>query len=378
MQGGKEHVVPEADNSVWPYRTTLPDNGRDNVRSRKVMRVPSPSHSEVLTEQPSVTAPDVATDRPVSRSKPLSNRRGVADEQNTEQEIFISHRWSKPEQRESNKRIRTPRNLTSVSVLGDVSRLAQSEAEELAPESYAEAVKSKEWRESMMAEIKALMNRGCWRVVRTPQGVRLIKSKYVYKIKKDWNGRIVKRKSRLVVQGFSQVEGVDYNETYAPVAKATTFRLMLALSKIFGLHLHQLDVDSAFPYADLEEDVYMTPVPGMDILEGFCLKLLKSLYGLKQAPRNWNKNIVKYIKSLGFTQCVLDNCLFVKRHGEEIYLISLYVDDILVAGSNLAVVEAIKEEFTQNYGPLLLLLSVDAGHKRPPHLRLSIMAPSQT
>ena len=177
--GGKEHVVPEADNSVWPYRTTLPDNGRDNVRSRKVMRVPSPSHSEVLTEQPSVTAPDVATDRPVSRSKPLSNRRGVADEQNTEQEIFISHRWSKPEQRESNKRIRTPRNLTSVSVLGDVSRLAQSEAEELAPESYAEAVKSKEWRESMMAEIKALMNRGCWRVVRTPQGVRLIKSNYV-------------------------------------------------------------------------------------------------------------------------------------------------------------------------------------------------------
>ena len=106
------------------------------------------------------------------------------------------------------------------------------------------------------------------------------------------------------MQGFSQVEGKDYNKNYAPVAKATTFRLMLASSKVLGLHIHQLD-DSAFPYADLDEDVYMTPVPGMDIREGFCLKLLKSLYGLKQAPRNWNKNIVAYIKSLCFTQCII-------------------------------------------------------------------------
>ena len=101
---------------------------------------------------------------------------------------------------------------------------------------------------------------------------------------------------------------------------------MLAMTKAYNLHLHQLDVDSAFLYADLDEDVYLTPQ------EGFCLKLLKSLYGLKQAPRNWNKNIVNHIKSLGFKQCVADNCLFVKRVGGKMYLISLYVDDILVAG----------------------------------------------
>ena len=112
----------------------------------------------------------------------------------------------------------------------------------------------------MMSEIRALRNRGCWRVVPTPTGTRLIKSKYVYKLKKDWTGRVTKRKSRLVVQGFLQREGVDYNETYAPVAKATTFRLLLALTKTLKLHLHQLDVDSAFPYADLDEDVYMTPL----------------------------------------------------------------------------------------------------------------------
>ena len=155
------------------------------------------------------------------------------------------------------------------------------------------------WRASMASELRALKNRGCWRQVRIPSGgVRLIKSKFVYKIKKDWRGHVTKRKSRLVVQGFLQQAGVDFNETYAPVAKAATFRLMLTLTKTLKLHLHQLDVDNAFPYADLDEDVYMTPPLGTDLPEGYCLKLLKSLYGLKQAPRNWNKNIVDQIKSL--------------------------------------------------------------------------------
>ena len=203
----------------------------------------------------------------------------------------------------------------------------------------------------MKDEVNALKNRGVWRVVRTPQGggVRLIKSKYVYRVKKDWTGKISKRKSRLVVQGFAQREGVDYEETYAPVAKVTTFRLMLALSKVLDLKIHQLDVDSAFLYADLDEDVFIKPPPGMSVRAGYCLKLLKSLYRLKQAPRNWNKNIVDHIKSIGFTQSVLDNCLFVKTVGDETYLISLYVDDILIAGSDPSKIEEIKAEFTARY-----------------------------
>jgi hypothetical protein len=152
-----------------------------------------------------------------------------------------------------------------------------------------------------------------------------------------------------VIQGFSQREGIDYDETFAPVAKVTTFRLMLALSKVLNLEIHQLDVDSAFLYADLEEDVYMKPPPGMNLKSGYCLKLLKSLYGLKQAPRNWNKNIVDHIKSIGLAQSVLDNCLFVKTVGEETYLISLYVDDILIAGSDPSKIADIKSEFTSRY-----------------------------
>ena len=118
---------------------------------------------------------------------------------------------------------------------------------------------------------------------------------------------------------------------------------------MLNLEIHQLDVDSVFLYADLEEDVYMKPPPGMDLKSSYGLKLLKSLYGLKQAPRNWNKNIVDHIKSIGFAQSVLDNCLFVKTVGEETYLISLYVDDILIAGSDPNKIAEIKSEFTSRY-----------------------------
>jgi hypothetical protein len=280
-------------------------------------------------------------------------------------DTFVAHKWGRIDKVTSDKRIKTPRNLTNVSSLGntyaamdeDVTESAvfpekdkEGAQGETAPETYKQAVQDSAWRESMMNEIRALRNRGCWRIVQTPRGARLIKSKYVHKLKKrNWLGKVIKRKSRLVVQGFLQQEGVDYGETYAPVAKAATFRLMLALTKAKKLHLHQLDVDSAFPYADLEEDMYMTPPPGMEVDEGFCLKLLKSLYGLKQAPRNWHKLVVEHIKSIGFKQCVLDNCLFVKNIGEEIYLISLYVDDILIAGTDLQEVKRIKQQFTDHF-----------------------------
>ncbi len=101
-------------------------------------------------------------------------------------------------------------------------------------------------------------------MVQTPRGVQLIKSKYVYKLKRDWQGKATKRKCRLVVECVLQREGLDFNETYTPLARETTFRLMLTLTQAYKLHLHQLDVDSAFLYADLDEEVFMTLLSGMD------------------------------------------------------------------------------------------------------------------
>ena len=107
----------------------------------------------------------------------------------------------------------------------------------------------------MRGELTELNKRNCFEMVFIPDGVRLIRSRYVYKLKKDWTGKVVKWKSRLVILGCSQEEGVDFSKTFAPVAKATTFRLMVALAHVLGLRMHQLDVDSAFLYAELEEDI---------------------------------------------------------------------------------------------------------------------------
>ena len=260
---------------------------------------------------------------------------------------------------DSDKRIRKQRHITTMSTLGGminavIEQGVQSVDVEVDPEAYTptgykDAARSPMWRESMRAERGALDKRGCWEIVRKPFGVKLIRSRYVYKLKKDWTGKVVKWKSRLVILGCNQVEGLDYGETFAPVAKATTFRLMVALAKVLKLHLHQLDVDSAFLYADLDEDIWMEPTPDMDIESGYCLKLRKSLYGLKQAPRNWFQHIKEFIIGLGFKQTVLDNCLYVLKCDKEIFLLSLYVDDIIIAGSNLDSIQNLKKKFTESF-----------------------------
>jgi hypothetical protein len=255
--------------------------------------------------------------------------------------VFISHKWA--------VRQRKARVPTNVSILGDVASLLVEENREEEPKSFAEAKQSADWRSSMDDERRALRKRGCWRIVDTPKGVSVIKCRYVYRIKRDFTGRIKKRKSRLVIQGFRQEEGRDYNETFAPVAKANTFRFMMALAQVLKLDVHQLDVDSAFLYADVEEDIYMSPPPDMELPPGKSLKLLKNLYGLKQAPRNWYKNIEEFVKSLGFKQTVSDNCLFVRKSATEVTLLSLYVDDILIASNQPEQIAELKRQFTSRY-----------------------------
>ena len=254
--------------------------------------------------------------------------------------------------RDQRKRVAV--KLLNVGKLGDISEMAavanllKEVNEEIEPQSYEEASMNSLWRKSMREEIKNMESRSCWKVVKRPKGKKFIRSKYVYKIKRDFTGRVKKRKSRLVIQGFRQDES-DYSETFAPVVKGNTFRLLVALARTLGLDIQHLDVDTAFLYADLDEDIYMEPPPNVSVPDGYCLKLLKSLYGLKQAPRNWYQNINSFIESRGFKQSVLDNCLYINKTDDHITLISLYVDDILIAGSDLEYIQQLKSEFSSQY-----------------------------
>ena len=154
---------------------------------------------------------------------------------------------------------------------------------------------------------------------------------------------------RLVAQGFSQVEGIDYNETYSPVARFTSIRFILAISSILGLIVHQMDVETAFLNAELKEEIYMHPPVGMLIKEGHVLRLLKTLYGLKQSPREWNANLDKFMISQLFTRITADSCVYIRKSDKGTVIIAVYVDDLIIAGSSLRLVECVKSAFHHKY-----------------------------
>ena len=141
---------------------------------------------------------------------------------------------------------------------------------------------------------------------------------------------------------YGQIPGVDVFNTFAPVVKSITVRLLFALAFIFNMHVHQLDVSNAYCCAHIEGNVYMKPTPDSVLPSGHCFKLERSLYGLRNSPRSWWKHPHKYIKSLHFTPCILEPCLYYTIYkGERMYLI----DDIIVACTNVDYVREVKTRF---------------------------------
>jgi hypothetical protein len=169
--------------------------------------------------------------------------------------------------------------------------------------------------------------------------MNVIGSRWVYKIKRHADGQVARYKARLVARGFTQQEGIDYLETFSPVIKPTTVRLVLTIAVSYGWTIHQLDVHNAFLYGILQEEVYMAQPPGFvdPALPSHVCRLHKSLYGLKQAPRAWYNRLSEFLLSIGFQASKGDTSLFILSHdGAMIYLL-VYVDDILLTGSNSAV-----------------------------------------
>uniref|UniRef100_H3G5I6 Reverse transcriptase Ty1/copia-type domain-containing protein n=1 Tax=Phytophthora ramorum TaxID=164328 RepID=H3G5I6_PHYRM len=148
---------------------------------------------------------------------------------------------------------------------------------------------------------------------------------------KNQAGEIERFKARLVAKGFSQKYGIDYDETFAPVAKFTSIRIVLSLAAKYGLKLHQMDVKTAFLNGVLDEDIYMAQPDGYmdeDHPDHVC-KLKRSLYGLKQSPRMWNQTIDDFMLKLEFKKCESDHCIYLKRDGQDMIFVALCVDDLV-------------------------------------------------
>ncbi|MCI23370.1 retrovirus-related Pol polyprotein from transposon TNT 1-94, partial [Trifolium medium] len=166
----------------------------------------------------------------------------------------------------------------------------------------------------MQSELSALERTGTWKLVDIPPNVTPIGCRWVYKVKLHADGTVERYKARLVAKGYNQIEGLDYFETYSPVAKVTSVRLIIALASINHWFLHQLDVNNAFLHGDLKEDVYMVIPPGVktDKPNQVC-KLIKSLYGLKQASRKWYEKLTSLLLQHHYVQASSDHSLFTKK-----------------------------------------------------------------
>jgi histone deacetylase 1/2 len=219
------------------------------------------------------------------------------------------------------------------------------------PETLQLALADKKWREAMNDEYKALIENKTWHLVPYKKGTNLIDCKWVYRIKRKADGTIDRYKARLVAKGFKQRYGIDYEDTFSPVVKAATIRLVLAVSVSRGWSLRQLDVKNVFLHGVLEEEVYMKQPPGYENPNApyHVCKLDKSLYGLKQAPRAWFSKLSSKLQELGFLASKADTSLFIYNKSGIIMFVLVYVDDIIVTSSSNKAVNALLQDLSSAF-----------------------------
>ncbi|KAJ4767670.1 Gag/pol [Rhynchospora pubera] len=238
---------------------------------------------------------------------------------------------------------------------------------ETEPRTFNQANSLPAWRQAMAVELHALALNKTWTLVPPPANQKVLSSKWVYKIKRKPDGTIDRFKARLVANGFHQEEGVDFMETYSPVVRPTTIRVVLSIAMSSQWQIKQLDVQNAFLHGDLTETVYMAQPKGFvdpTFPNHVCL-LHKSLYGLKQAPRAWFLKLSNALVSFGFKSSNYDPSLFISNHNGHKLFVLVYVDDIIVTGDDdKLVAECIEQLSTQfavkDLGKLHYFLGIEA------------------
>nr|CAN76639.1 hypothetical protein VITISV_027481 [Vitis vinifera] len=196
-------------------------------------------------------------------------------------------------------------------------------------------MKSWEWKDAMREEMSALQKNKTWEIVERPKGKNIIDCKWIFTLKYKAGGSLERHKARLVAKGYTQTYGVDYQETFALIAKMNTVRILLSLAAHYNWQLLQYDVKNVFLHGDLDEEIYMNIPPGFEGNTGnkVC-KLKKALYGLKQSPRAWFERFAKVMKESRNKQSQGDHTLFIKHSAAgRVTVLLVYVDDIIVTGN---------------------------------------------
>ena len=202
----------------------------------------------------------------------------------------------------------------------------------------------------MNKEIQALQVNNTWEEVLLPPNRKAISCKWVYKTKLKADGTLERLKTRLVIRGFTQQYGIDYQEVFSPVVKMATIRTVLALAAHNHWGMFQLDVNNAFLHGVLDEKVYMQMPKGIPNPENKVCRLRKSLYGLKQASRQWFTKLKDTLLSLGFVQSKNDYSLFLNKTSTNITILAVDVDDILITRSDCQEIQHVKQHLNEQFG----------------------------
>lgn len=226
------------------------------------------------------------------------------------------------------------------------------------PQTYRDAMESPDadkWHKAWQEELQALIDNKTWAVVELPPDKTPIGSRVIFKAKRDETGSIYRYKARLVAQGFKQVPGRDYMDTYAPVSSLSSIRTVLALATAHDWDLFNMDVDTAFLNSPVDEELYVRLPTGHGQGVGpsgreYVLRLLKSIYGLKQSPRNWHALLDTWLKDFGLTPAHADPCVYVLHDPQGgLLIVIIYVDDLIITGNSHVLINTFKLAISKRF-----------------------------
>ena len=220
----------------------------------------------------------------------------------------------------------------------------------LTPTSFEEATtgaQSRKWNLAIQDQLQSLEANHTWDIIDRPDGINPIDTKWVFKVKMLPNGQIDKYKARLCARGFTQQHGVDYFETFAPVIRMESLRILLALAAVKDLEVHQMDVVSAYLLGELEEDAFLKPPKGLEVPDGKVLKLKRGMPGLKQSGRVWNKTITAFFEKFGLYSIPADQSVFVNE--DRSLIVALYVDDLVILAPTVEEMQPLKQALKDRF-----------------------------
>ena len=345
-----------------PTRTTEPHETPEVVPSSPESSPPESIHSlpapEIVVTAPTpdnMPPPSLPPPPPIEPPTPPASEPATPSVQPRR-----SERVKKPVKRYLNYTAGFRKPEENAKTEGDLIDRAYQDAVELYmaanqpedPRTYREAITGPDkehWDKAMAEEFQSLNDHDVWEVVKRPKGRRTITSKWVYRIKYKSDGSVERYKARLVARGFTQVYGVDYSETYAPVTRLESLRLMLAMAVENNWEARQIDVKTAYLYGELDEEVYMEPPEGFVLGDDEVLRLRKAIYGLKQAGRQWYLQLKEKLAKFGLCQIPSEPHTFIVHkviNGiKKTLILPVYVDDLFPIGDKELV-----DEFEQWIG----------------------------